>query len=786
MTLKRLLPMILCLGCMICSAEAQTPKLDKNNIEEVIAAMTLEEKAHLIVGTSLKQEDEVGVVGYTKNIVPGAAGTTYPIERLGIPAIVLADGPAGLRISPRRDNDERTYYCTGFPIGLLLASTWNSECVADIGAAIGDEVREYGVDVLLAPGMNIQRNPLCGRNFEYYSEDPLLSGMTAAAYVEGVQSAGVGTSIKHFAVNNQEINRLGNDARVSQRALRELYLRNFEYAVRKAAPWTVMTSYNYVNGRYTSEDKGLLTDILRDEWGFDGAVMTDWGGGLSSTAQIAAGNDMIQPGSDSRYRAIIEGVENGTLSQEDLDKSVRRILQLIVRTPRFADYVYSNSPDLAAHASLIRHAAAEGMILLKNDNAALPLTSTRRVALFGTSSYKFIAGGTGSGDVNKAYTIDLVDGMRNAGFSLSPTVDAAYAEHMRREGAVIDSINSPRPWYIPKQREEEITNARALAEAAIGEAEAAIITIGRNAGEAFDRHVEEDYMLTAKEQRMIEEVSEVFRAAGKPVVVILNVCGAVDTAAWRDYADAILIAWLPGQEGGNAVADVLAGKVSPSGHLPVSLPISYDDVPAQRFPKDVYEWKINASFLRYSKTEKFYEVEDIDYTDYTEDIFVGYRHFATAGTAVAYPFGWGLTYTTFDIAAPGWRMTREGEIVVECSVCNTGKAAAKQVVQLYSSKLTGDEPRPRIELRAFAKTPLLQPGESCTVELRMAVDDLAWFDESRNAWITQRGEYRLLVGDSSEGLRQVGKKLVVKRDKIREVCDAMHPEGELFIGQAAR
>ncbi len=780
------LSLLVAFGCTVCSAGAQTPKLNKNNIDEVIAAMTLEEKAHLIVGTSLKQEDEVGVVGYTKNIVPGAAGTTYPIERLGIPAIVLADGPAGLRISPRRDNDEHTYFCTGFPIGLLLASTWNHECVSEIGAAIGDEVREYGADVLLAPGMNIQRNPLCGRNFEYYSEDPLLSGMTAAAYVEGVQSAGVGTSIKHFAVNNQEVNRLANDARVSTRALRELYLRNFEYAVRHSAPWTVMTSYNYVNGRYTSENRGLLTDILRDEWGFDGAVMTDWGGGLSATAQVTAGNDMIQPGSDSRYRAIIEGIKNGTLSQEDLDTSVRRILQLIVRTPRFAGYKYSNAPDLAAHAQLTRSAAAEGMVLLKNDNDALPLTATRRVALFGTSSYKFIAGGTGSGDVNKAYVVDLVDGMRNAGFALSPAVDAAYAEHMRREGAVADSLNSSRPWYVPKQREQEIDDARALAVRAIDEADAAIITIGRNAGEGFDRHVEDDYMLTAKEQRMIEQVSEVFRAAGKPVIVVLNVCGTIDTAAWRDCADAILVAWLPGQEGGNAVADVLAGTVSPSGHLPVSMPMSYYDVSAQQFPKDVDGTNTNASFFRYSQTEKFYELENIDYTNYTEDIFVGYRHFATADTPVAYPFGWGLTYTTFDISAPRWHMTRDGEIVAKCRVSNTGKAAAKQVVQLYSSKLTGDEPRPRIELRAFAKTPLLQPGESCTVEMRMSADDLAWFDESRNAWITQKGEYRLLVGDSSADLQQAGRTLVIKRDKVREVHDAMRPDGELFIGQAGK
>lgn len=775
MKLSKLSP-LLCLGCMICTAQAQTPKLDKNNIEEVIAAMTLEEKAHLIVGTSLKEEDSGGIVGYTKNIVPGAAGTTYPIERLGIPPIVLADGPAGLRISPHRDGEDRTYFCTGFPIGILLASTWSDECVARVGAAIGEEVREYGVDVLLAPGMNLQRNPLCGRNFEYYSEDPLLSGLTAAAYIEGVQSAGVGTSVKHFAVNNQEINRLANDARVSQRALRELYLRNFEYAVRRSSPWTVMTSYNYVNGIYTSEDAELLGDILRDEWGFDGAVMTDWGGGLDAAAQIIAGNDMIQPGSDSRYRAILEGVESGRLPVEAVDNCVRRILRLIVRTPRFAGYAFSDEPDLAAHAAVARQTAAEGMVLLKNDGDALPLQSGSCVALFGTTSYGFIAGGTGSGNVNKAYVVDLREGMLGAGFVLHEQVDDAYRLHMAQQAEIIDGINSARPWYIPQQREAEMTGMAPLASAAAAEASAAVITIGRNAGEGFDRHVENDYMLTEEESDMIETVGAAFRAAGKPVAVILNICGIVDTAQWRDKVDAILISWLPGQEGGNAVADVLVGRVSPDGHLPVSMPMSYDDVPSQRFPKDVYEWEKNASFLRFSKTEKFYEIADIDYTDYEEGIFVGYRHFATRGVDVAYPFGWGLTYGRFDISDAAWSIDERGEITVECRVTNCGRAAARQVVQLYSSKLTGDEPRPRIELRAYAKTPLLQPGRACTLTLRLHTDDLAWFDPARSAWITQSGEYELLIGDSSANTDRVGSPLSIERDKVVAVHDAMNPQ----------
>ncbi|MBR5454271.1 MAG: glycoside hydrolase family 3 protein, partial [Rikenellaceae bacterium] len=409
-------------------------KLTADNIDQVVGAMTLEEKCHLVVGTSFLSDEETrSVVGYTRSIVPGAAGTTFPLEKYGIPAVVFADGPAGLRISPTRRGSDRTYYCTGFPIGVAMASSWNEELITEVGGAMGAEVLDYNVDVILGPGVNLMRNPLCGRNFEYYSEDPLLAGKSAAALIRGVQSKGVGTSIKHFAVNNQEINRLANDSRVDIRTLRELYLRVFQIAIEEAQPWTVMTSYNFVNGRYTSEDAGLLDSIMRREWGFRGAVVSDWGGGLDVVKQMQAGNDMLQPGFTKLYTALLKGVEDGRLDVKHLDACCRRILQLVVLSPKFRGYKPTNAPDLVAHAKVARKAAAEGMILLKNEGGALPVTTDQGVALFGTTSYKFIAGGTGSGEVNKAYVVDLRDGMLNAGYKLNTEVDKLYIAHMAAE-----------------------------------------------------------------------------------------------------------------------------------------------------------------------------------------------------------------------------------------------------------------------------------------------------------------------------------------------------------------
>ena len=331
-------------GLMTLSALAQ-PQLRKDNIDEVLKAMTLEEKATLLVGGA-RAAVVNGVTSGTAHQVPGAAGNTRPIERLGIPGTVLADGPAGLRIQPTRQGTNDTFYCTGFPVGTLLASSWDLDLVRKVTTAMGNEVHEYGVDVLLAPGMNLHRNPLNGRNFEYFSEDPVLSGWMAAAYVQGIQSNDVGVSVKHYALNNQETNRNENDARVSERALRELYLKNFEIAVKEAEPWTVMSSYNKLNGEYTQQKYDLLTAILRDEWGYKGIVMTDWGNKAGTVKAVWAGNDLMEPGNQNEIDRIVAGVKEGTLDIKDVDRNVRNMLEYIVKTPSFKNYKFSNKPDL--------------------------------------------------------------------------------------------------------------------------------------------------------------------------------------------------------------------------------------------------------------------------------------------------------------------------------------------------------------------------------------------------------------------------------------------------------
>ena len=751
-----------------CSTNAPVPR-NTINQEEVMSKLSLEDKAHFVIGVGMAGfSGDEAVIGATKNLVPGAAGTTYPLDSLGIPAVVLADGPAGLRIDAKREGDSATYYCTHFPIGTLLASTWNTQLVEEVGQAIGEEVKEYGADVLLAPALNIMRNPLCGRNFEYYSEDPVVAGKTAAAYITGVQKNDVGTSIKHFAANNQETNRMNTDARISQRALREIYLTGFEIAIKESKPWTVMTSYNYINGVYTSESKDLVTTILRDEWGYEGTVMTDWFGGKDGAKQMWAGNDMLQPGKNEQYDSIVAGVKSGKLAEADLDLCVKRTLNLVERSPRFQGYKFSNKPDLKAHAAVTRQSAAEGMVLMKNgqlkmDNGqqAAPVLpfgeNIKNVALYGCTSYDFIAGGTGSGNVNHAYVVSLLDGLKNGGYTVSDELKATYEQYIAEakeaqkkaleEMAKKDKQAAMLAGFMPGTlpAEKQFTADELAAQANM--ADVAIITIGRISGEFIDRKVA-DFNLNDSELKLIQQVCDVYHKAGKQVVVLLNIGGVIETASWRDLPDAILCAWQAGQEGGNSVVDVLSGKQSPSGKFTMTWPIKFNDAySSKNFPIDEDP---RIDMLNQGKKGN---VKNVDYTNYEEDVYVGYRYFDSFDVPVSYPFGFGLSYTNFEYS-DAKIAEKDDAYEVTVTVKNTGKYEGKEVVELYTSAPDNKAAnKPVKELKAYAKTKLLKPGESETLKLTVKAADLASFDEAASAWVVAEGEYQFLVAASAQDIK---------------------------------
>ena len=745
-------------------------QMAKNTIEqqEVMSKLSLEDKAHFVIGTGMAGfSGEDAVIGATKNLVPGAAGTTYPLDSLGIPAIVLADGPAGLRIDATREGDSATYYCTHFPIGTLLASTWNTKLIEEVGEAIGNEVKEYGADVLLAPALNIMRNPLCGRNFEYYSEDPVVAGKTAAAYIKGVQKNDVGTSIKHFAANNQETNRMNTDAHISQRALREIYLKGFEIAIKESKPWTVMTSYNYINGTYTSESKELVETILRDEWGYEGTVMTDWFGGKDGAVQMWAGNDMLQPGKKEQFDSIVAGVKSGKLAEADLDRNVQRILNLVEKSPRFQGYKFSNKPDLKAHAAVTRQSAAEGMVLMKNgvstDSSEVgtkPLPfgeNVKNVALYGVTSYDFIAGGTGSGNVNHAYVVSLLDGLKNGGYVVSEELKTAYetyiadakkkAEAALEEQAKRDPKNAMLVKFLPQPLPaEKLFSSDELTKQAEA-ADVAVITLGRLSGEFLDRKVA-DFNLSDSERQLLQQVCDVYHKAGKQVVVLLNIGGVIETASWKDLPDAILCAWQAGQEGGNSVVDVLSGKQSPSGKFTMTWPVRFTDAySSKNFPIDE-----NPRIDMMNQGQKG-NVRNVDYTDYEEDIYVGYRYFDSFDVPVSYPFGYGMSYTTFEYSDP--KISQKNDIYdVTITIKNTGDHEGKEVIELYvaapDSKAAN---KPAKELKAFAKTKNLKPGEIQSLTLSVTADQLASFDEAASAWVVTEGEYQFLVGASAQDIK---------------------------------
>lgn len=721
----------------------------ENRVEDLLSQMTVEEKIHVLKGSGLASA--MGRVDPGEGI-PGVVGTIVATPRLGIPVINLSDGPAGLRIEPTRDGIDRTFYCTAFPIATLLASTWNTDLVYQVGDAMGNEALEYGIDVILGPGANIHRHPFCGRNFEYYSEDPLVTGKIGAAMVNGIESNGIGTSVKHFVANNQETNRNFNDTRVSDRAMREIYLKGFEIIVEDAQPWTIMSSYNKVNGTYTAESSYLLTDILRNDWGFEGLVMSDWFGGNDAVAMINAGNDLLEPGTKKQWKALTAGYEDGTLNMDAVDRSVKRILTLVFKSKKMMDYQYSENPDLEAHADITRKSASEGIVLLENKDV-LPIAKGQNVALIGLYSYDFIAGGTGSGDVNEAYTVSLEEGLTNSGFTVSKKAKDAYESHKSANAEAFvkpEGINAMFDPYLPP----EMQYTEALMQEITSESDVAIITIGRNSGEGGDRVEVNDFLLTEVEKKMLESTCEAFHAANKKVIVVLNIGGVIETASWKDQPDAIVLAWQGGQEGGNAVADILSGNVNPSGKLTMTFPVNVNDHASNaNFPQDGIPMKMTDMLFGKDEVPESEMVRNIDYTEYEEGIYVGYRHFDKASLDVSYPFGYGLSYTNFECG--DMELVQENDsLKVTLPVTNIGDAAGKEVVQFYVSKDSTQIDRPTQELKAFAKTGMLSSGATDTLRVSIPIKSLRYWNEKNSQWSLEPGSYIIKVGASSRDIKK--------------------------------
>jgi beta-glucosidase len=772
------------LGVCLVSCTRSPDKAERKKIDAIIAEMTLEEKVALVVGTGMNLPGADGAISVTltEKLVPGAAGTTAEIARLGITPMVLADGPAGLRISPTRGDDSSTYYCTAFPIATLLASSWDEELVYRVGQAVGKEVFEYGADILLAPALNLHRNPLCGRNFEYYSEDPLVSGKITAAMVRGVQSQNVGTAIKHFAANNQETNRGTIDTIVSERALREIYLEGFRIAVQEAQPWTVMSSYNKINGSYTSQSHDLLTKILREDWGFQGFVMTDWMGGDDAVAQMEAGNDLLMPGNPEQTKNIITGVHDGRLDESVLDRNVGRILHILFKSPRYRQYSFSNKPDLKAHALVSRQAAAEGMILLKNKERALPFAdSIKKVAVFGNTSYDIVTGGTGSGDVNEAYSVALIEGLENTGYSVFSSLKDAYSAYLKDARARQTIGDDPLARFMPRPPILEMEVSINLIEMIASDSDIALITIGRNSGEFVDRKEEADFYLTEREIDLIRTVSKVFRDKGKKTVVVLNIGGVIETVSWRDDPNAILLAWQPGQEAGNSIVDVLSGKVNPSGKLVDSFPLSYSDVPsASNFPGVVLKSMRDEDLAGDSGREGSGLSGNIAEVVYEEDVYVGYRYYNSFDKDVAYEFGYGLSYTHYEYSNLKLSSDKfKDSIAISVDIRNTGPFAGREVVQVYVGAPAGKLDKPVSELVAFAKTGLLEPGQSQTLRFELNPRDLASFDTESSSWLAEAGEYKVQIGASSKDIKLAGSFHLAEEIAVKTVHKALSPQREI-------
>ena len=652
-------------------------------IESILAQMTLEEKAALCTGAS--------------------AWTTVPVERLGVPEMIVSDGPHGVRRVP----DAKSLMMTGlpatcFPTASCLASTWDVDLLHKMGEALAEECIALNVDVLLGPGVNMKRSPLGGRNFEYFSEDPYLAGEMAASLIDGIQGKGVGTSIKHFAANNQEFQRFTINTEVDERALNEIYLPAFETAVKRTQPWTVMCAYNKLNGPYCSENQELLVDILKNKWGFEGLVVSDWGAVRDRIAALKGGLDLEMPGpQDNRVQSVVEAVRSGELDVHILDESVRRILNIVFKaqeTPKSGVF------DVDAHHILARKIAAEGMVLLKN-NGILPLKGQQHIAVIGRAAEEAHFQGGGSSHINPTkVTIPFKELQNQAG-----EAELSYAEGYPANGTF---------------RQDLIDQAVDLAQSA----NVALLFVALPSFKESEGYDRPDLDLTEQQIALIKAVAKV-----QPnTAVILNNGAPVAMSAWIDDVDAVLEAWMMGQAGGGAIADILFGKVNPSGKLAETFPIKTADTPAH------INWPGEAGAVRYG-----------------EGIFIGYRYYDAKEMQVLFPFGYGLSYTNFAYGNPTVSATPFRDVdglTVSVDVTNTGSVIGKEIVQVYVHDHKSELVRPEKELKGFAKVEL-QPGETKTVSFELDFRAFAFYHPKYQQWITEDGEFDILFGASSADIR---------------------------------
>jgi glycoside hydrolase family 3 protein len=669
----------------------------------VVDAMNNNEKARLVTGYNILTEHE--------SPVPGAVGATAAFEKYGIPSILFADGTAGIAVS-----DKTTVY----PSGSVLASTWNTELAEKVGASLGRDARHFNIDIVLTPELNIQRDILNGQNFAYYSEDPLLTGYMGAAYINGIQSQKVGASVSYFAASNQETARETINVNISERALREIYLTGFEIAVKNSAPYTVTTSYNKINGIYSSVNKNLVTTILRSEWGYKGFVMSEWGASGAITDRVLAQNDLSMPGSDSDVELITKAIDEGKITKEQIDVCCANILRIVTKTNTFNG---RNGGDLDTDSGIAisKEAAAEGMVLLKNENDVLP-ASGKNVAIFGNAQIYTRIGGNGGNATNALYAVSFLEGFENAGYTVDETLKNLYSQ-CKDDPQGNDVDENP----IVDTRELPISSEKAAQ--AADDNDFAVICISRQTRAGRDHYSGKgDFLLNDRETRLIERVSEAFHEKGKNVVVLINAGNPIEVASWQDQVDAILYTGLAGMETGNVAAEIVSGKINPSGKLTASFPVYYSDTPAYgNFP---------------GTEENVY---------YSEDLYVGYRFYETFKVKTAYPFGYGLSYTTFeysDVSVSSNIYTDSLSVTV--NVKNTGDMAGKDVVQLYIKKpYSGEEKeQPETILASFAKTELINPGETRKVTLTINNYSMRSYSVNNADWYVDAGMYSAYVAPS--------------------------------------